>query len=631
MSRRKINGYHLGRACYNGSMSKILIIGNVLKDVYLKLDQRQNDFEVDENGINWLDLCFNGASHHFFHRTSVYGGAAVSLSVLSRLGIDAKILGSRTEFKDGDILWQDEPGDYRYILCHDGGITYFVPSSRKMTDWEMPSGTPEWILVDRSTIISARLVDEIKNFMKFSPTTKLAVHVEKRLSPAGQKLAEMADILFVESEPPVHNEEKIVDKIEIDRPNTQLVCHISPRKITLGDAEESWQLSRTDMMTHLTVYSTIVATVLGVISVGGTAADAVLWARLNAERSTLESSLSARKLQELAKEETEKRASVKLVAKSLMSLRHGVLAADESEQTLTERLINFGIPATAKTRQTYRELLLTTPELRDYASGVILTPETGLAKVDRRENYVEFLTGRGIIVGVKAETGQRKLDGSDETVTLGIDDLVGRLKQYYEDGFRFAKWRAVFKIGKDQPGYMAIQQNVELIATFARECQLAGLVPVIESQVEYAGDYSIERSIEVTDRVLMNIFEKLERRRVDLASCIIKTNMVTSGKNAVAKATPKEVGMATAAVLKHAIPKYVGGILLLSGGQDAKTAAQNLAAICQNGPFPWPVSFAFGRALQDPVMATWKGDADNVKAAQAALRRHLQDNAEAIK
>lgn len=617
--------------CYNVFMSKVLIIGNVLKDVYLKLDQRQNEFEKDENGIDWLDLRFNGASHHFFHRTSVYGGAAVSLSVLSRLGIDAKILGSRTEFKDGEITWQDEPGDYRYILCHDGGITYFVPSSRKTTDWEMPSGTPEWILVDRSTAISARLVDGIKNFMKFSPTTKLAVHVEKHLSPVGQKLAGMADILFVENEPPVHDEEKIVDKIEVDKPNSQLVCHISPRKITLGDAEESWQLNRTDMLTHLTVYSTIVATVLGVISVGGTAADAVLWARLNAERSTLESSLSARKLQELAKAESDKRANVKLMAKSLMAARHGVFAVDQSERTLTERLINFSIPATAKTRQAYRDLLLTTPELRDYVSGVILTPEVGLAKVDRRENYVSYLTGRGLIVGVKAETGQAKLDGADEMVTLGLEDLAARLKQYYDDGFRFAKWRAVFGIGKNRPGYIAIRQNVEQIAFFARESQLAGMVPVIESQVEYAGDYTIEQSIEVTDRILVTLFEKLEQKRVDLSSCILKTNMVTSGKDAIAKATPKEVGLATAAVLRHAVPKYLAGVLLLSGGQDAKTATQNLTAIYQNGPFPWPVSFAFGQALQDSVMATWKGDAKNLKAAQAALRRHLQDNTEAIR
>lgn len=193
-------------------MSKILIIGNVLKDVYIKLDERQNDFEVDEHGISWLELGFNGAAHSFFKRTSVFGGAAVSLSTLHNLGVDAAILNSKTEMKSGDITWSDDPADYRYIFSHKGGITYFVPSGRKATDWAMPKGTPEWILIDRSTNVSERLVDELKNFLKFSSGTKLAVHVAKQQTPVSQRLAEMADILFVEDEPPVHVEEKLSTK-----------------------------------------------------------------------------------------------------------------------------------------------------------------------------------------------------------------------------------------------------------------------------------------------------------------------------------------------------------------------------------------------------------------------------------
>lgn len=159
-------------------MSKILIIGNVLKDVYLRLDERQSDFEKDEAGINWLELAFNGSAHSFVRRTSVYGGAAVSLSVLNQLGIDAGILNSKTEMKAGELLWSDDPSDYRYILSYGGGITYFVPKERKATDWTMPAGTPEWILIDRSTNVSERLIDELKNFLKFSHGTKLAVHIE---------------------------------------------------------------------------------------------------------------------------------------------------------------------------------------------------------------------------------------------------------------------------------------------------------------------------------------------------------------------------------------------------------------------------------------------------------------------
>lgn len=617
-------------------MSKILIIGNVLKDVYLKLDDRQNDFETDVNGIDWMNLGFNGEAHSFFRRTSVYGGAAVSLSVLDRLGVEATILNSKTEVRDGEIAWADEAADYRYIFTHNGEITYFVPSSRKATDWAMPSttsrqGAAEWILVDRSANVSARLVDELKNYLKFAPATKLAVHAEKHTTPAGKVLAEMADVLFLESEPPVHTNEKIVDKIEVDKPNTQLVCHISPRRIALGEAEESWSLSRTDMMTHLTVYSTIVATVLGVISAGGSAADAVLWARLNAEHATLEGSLSMRKLKELAKEEAEKRANTKLIAQSLMTPRKGILAADESANTLTERLVSFGIAANDARRQDYRELLLTTPELRDYASGVILSDETAHAETARGQNFVEYLTNKGIIPGIKVDQGLAKLALTGEDWTLGLDGLTERLRTYYDMGFRFAKWRAKFVIERDKPTFIAVEKNAELLASFARECQSVGLVPVVESDIVRDGDYAIEKNIEVTDRVLAAIFEKLAERGVDLAGCLLKTNMVIAGKQAVIQATPGEVGMATAAVLKHVVPKYLAGVLLLSGGQEATTATKNLAAVRQNGPFPWPVTFAFARALQDSVMATWKGKPENVKAAQAALRRRLQENAEAVR
>ena len=229
--------------------------------------------------------------------------------------MDAAILNSKSETKAGEISWSNDPADYRYIFSHKGGITYFVPSERKTTDWTMPKGTPEWILIDRSTNVSDRLVDELKNFLKFSGGTKLAVHIAKQHTPVDQKLAQLADILFVEDEPPVHVEEKIVDKVELDKPNTQLVCHISPRKITLGEAEESWSLDRADMMTHLTVYSTIVATVLGVVTAGGSPADAVLWAKINAEQASLDGTLSAEKLQELAKKELEKRANLKLITR----------------------------------------------------------------------------------------------------------------------------------------------------------------------------------------------------------------------------------------------------------------------------------------------------------------------------
>lgn len=610
-------------------MSKILIIGNVLKDIYIKLDDRKNDFETDERGIDWLNLGFNGEAHNFFRRTSVYGGAAVSLSVLNRLGLNAELLNSRTEIHDGEITWLDEPDNYRYIYCHKDEITYFVPSNRKITDWSMPSGTPEWILIDRSTTPSEKLVDELKNFLKFSPTTKVAVHAEKHTTPAGQLLKDMADVLFVEDEPPVHPPIEIVDKVEVDHPSKQLVCHISPRKIVFSDAEESWSFNKTDMMTHLTVYSTIVATILGVISVGGSPADAILWAKLNAEQATIAGSLSAKKLQELARAEQEKRNNLQFVTHMLMNSKKGILAMDESDHKLTARLAKAGIGGTASKRQAYRELILTTPDLEKYVSGIIFSENSANQKYQRQHMY-EYITNRGIIPGIKADQGLADLVETGEPYTTGSDTLFDRMRDAFAKGFRFAKWRAEFHIAKDQPSFIAVEKNAELLANFAKECQLAGIVPVIESDLLIAGTYSIEECAATTDRILITIFEKLAQRRIDLSGCILKTNMITAGDKCVQSATPDAVGMATSAIMRHAVPKYLGGILFLSGGQDSKLATKNLTAICQNAPFPWPISFAFGRALQEPAILTWKGDKVNLRAAQAALKRHLEANVDAL-
>ncbi len=611
-------------------MSKILIIGNVLKDVYIKLDERQNDFEVDEHGIGWLELGFNGAAHSFFKRTSVFGGAAVSLSTLHNLGVDAAILNSKTEMKSGDITWSDDPADYRYIFSHKGGITYFVPSGRKATDWAMPKGTPEWILIDRSTNVSERLVDELKNFLKFSNGTKLAVHVAKQQTPTDQRLAKMADILFVEDEPPVHVEEKIVDKIELDQPHTQLVCHISPRKIVFGEAEESWNLDRADMMTHLTVYSTIVATILGVVTAGGGPADALLWAKINAEQASLEGSLSAEKLQELAKAELEKRANLRLITRSLMTSGKGIMALDESSKSLAKRLEKFQITNNVHHRREFYQIMVTSPGVREAISGVILSDENREQKLPNGRSLLEYVTDLGIIPGIKADLGLMPLRGSDETHTLGKDSLAERLRDYYSMGFRFAKWRAAFRIAKDEPGFIAVQTNADELANFAKECQLAGLVPVVEADILSDGDYSVEQSAEATAKILTTVFEKLEQRHIDFAGCLLKCSMINSGCAAEIKAEPNEVGMATAAILRHVVPKFLAGVLLLSGGAEPKTATRNLTAVMQNSPFPWPVTYAFSRALEEPVLATWKGETENIKAAQAALGRHLAANTDAL-
>lgn len=589
-------------------MSKILIIGNVLKDVYLKLDGGRSTFESDENGINWLELGFNGESHNYTHRTSVYGGAAVSLAVLSKLGIEASVLGSKAEVRDGEVSWSGDPVDYRYIFCYKNGITYFTPNERKATEFRIPAqatGRPEWILVDRSANITQKLVDEVKNYRKFSPSTKIAVHAEKHPTPAGRVLTEMADLLFIEDEPPVHKEEKIVDIIEVDKPNTQLKCHISPRKLSLADAEEFWSLDKTDMMTHLTVYSTIVATIMGIIAADGTPEDALLWARINAERATLDGPLSAEKLQEYAKLDLEKRDSVQLIAKSMMVGNKGVMALDESASKLARRLQQHNIKSGHREQKEFYSLMVTTPELGNYLNGVILSREVGRWQVNERQSLLNYLVGRGVVPGVKVNQPEHVFE---------------ELRSSYDQGYRFAKRHVVF----DGEDFLADMAKAEDLADFAKKCNQVGLVAMVEAEIALGKD--ITKNAEITSRTMSTLFEKMAERHVDLGGVLLKTNMVT-GEDLQNKA---EISMATAAILRYAVPKYVAGVLFMSGGQESKIATANLAAICQNSPFPWPISFAFSRALEMPVIATWKGDAHNIKAAQAALLRHLQANCDAL-
>lgn len=610
--------------CYNKNMSKILIIGNILKDVYIRLDERDGGFECDSQGTTWLDLAFDTSEHHFFRRASVYGGAAVSLGVLSKLGIEAKILGSQTEFKNGELSRADAPDDYRYILCHKDEITYFVPSERKITAWSTPpSDTPEWVFVDRSANISDKLVEEVANFLKFARNTKLAVHISKIKSPAEQRLVNLADLVFKEEltkDTPKFYAKKAEEKAKTG----QVVCYITENRIKFDKEEVVWSRSRTDMITHLTVYSTIATTVLGVIAAGGAPADAILWAKINAEQATLEGSLSGNRMEELANVEREKRKNLRLIADSLMSHGEGVLALDESAKSIERKFAKNQIKNSSTTRRDYRLLFCSTPELDKYISGVILSEETIEQKATSASNFVQYLTGRRVIPGIKVDKGMTKLPNSDEDYTLGLERLDERLRKYYEKGLRFAKWRALFEIGKDKPGIIAIDKNCEALAEFAKECQLAGLVPVVEAEVSRAGGHRIEECLSVTHKVLVKLFEELEKRNVDLSGCILKTNMVTAGIGVDFAATPDEVGMATVAVLQNAVPRNLAGILLLSGGQTTEEAFRNLRAIIERGPFAWPVSFAFARAFQDPVIKIWQGDNEKKQLAQEAFVRRLE-------
>jgi fructose-bisphosphate aldolase class I len=610
-------------------MSKILIVGNVTKDVYLRLDNRQNNFETDQNDIKWLDLAFDGSTHKYYNRVSIYGGASISLEVMKRFGIDAKIAGTDADFVDGQFVAKDAETVYRYILCQDRHVSYLSPSSYKQTEWRIPEEDGEWLYIDRSANLSPEVTDEILLYLDAHRTVKFALFVGKYSNVNAmhmRKLIDRADL--------------VISDMKLNY-NVENLVMITPHHIEYANARVRWQLEdRVDLMTHLSSHLTIGASVLGAIILGKSANETLLLASANIERSILSASSNLSTLEEeitddyyriekhIPKEKLMN--EVETNAKKLVATGKGILAADESGGSIHRKFETMNIPDDEQHRRDYRNIFFTTPELEKYVNGVILFDETARQQSDDGRDFVTYLSSKGIIPGIKVDQGLEAFEGSDEKWTKGLDGLPTRLTEYYQMGARFAKWRAAFEITDHSPSDMAISKNAEILAEYALDCQNAGIVPIVEPEVVYDGDYPIEKNIECTSKILDALFEELKNKDVNLRGCILKVNMVLAGKRYHTQSTPAEVGKATADVLKTHVPAELAGVVFLSGGQSVTQATENLQEITNNGPFPWPVTFSYARALQDPALNAWKGDNANADAARAGFHERLVANCEAL-
>jgi fructose-bisphosphate aldolase class I len=318
------------------------------------------------------------------------------------------------------------------------------------------------------------------------------------------------------------------------------------------------------------------------------------------------------------------------VAARMVAPGRGILAADESIRTMSSRLEAAGVPASETTRRDYRELLISTEGLSEGVSGVILADETLRQSTRAGQPIPELLHERGILPGIKVDTGAHPLAGADgETVTEGLDGLRARLAEYGPMGAAFAKWRAVITIAEDTPSRRAITANAHALARYARLCQEQGIVPIVEPEVMMTGAHSLTRTALVTSSVLREVFAQLELAEVDLAGIVLKPNMVVPGKDHARPASPEEVAEATVTTLRCWVPEAVPGVAFLSGGQSPQAATANLAAM-QALDTPWPLTFSFGRALVDPALKTWRGEEDAWKAGQDALADRVRRNVGAV-
>ncbi len=316
------------------------------------------------------------------------------------------------------------------------------------------------------------------------------------------------------------------------------------------------------------------------------------------------------------------------IARSLFAEGKGLLAADESVHTATTRLAEYGVPAGAEMRRQYRDLFIGADDIGMYLSGVILFSESLIEKGNDKKLFPKSLASRGIAPGVKVDLGTEPFPESpNELITNGLIGLPERLVEYKKQGAIFTKWRAVFRIDGDTlPSSQAIHENAKRLASYAKEAQTAGLVPIIEPEVLMEGTHSRTRARTVIEETLNTVFSVLEEHSVDRAGIILKTSMALSGSGSRKKDTPEEVADDTISALMKSVPRQIAGIVFLSGGQTPNQATENLAALISRAKevnAPWPITFSYARALQEEALALWKGKEENVPAAREAFLSRL--------
>ena len=318
------------------------------------------------------------------------------------------------------------------------------------------------------------------------------------------------------------------------------------------------------------------------------------------------------------------------VAQSMVAKGKGILAADESMGTIKRRFDSIKIETNDNNRRAYRDLLFTTKGIEEAISGVILFDETIRTAALDGTPFPQLLSKKGIMPGIKVDKGPVDIPGfSGEVVTEGLDGLRARVKEYKELGAKFAKWRAVITIGDGIPTYTCLEANAHALARYAALCQEGGIVPIVEPEVLLDGSHTIERCQEVTEQTLKITFTELFLQRVHLEGMILKPSMVVSGKENPRQAGVEEVAQRTLQCLKRTVPAAVPGIAFLSGGQSAESATEHLNAMNAMGSHPWQVSFSYARALQDPALKAWKGEAANVSAAQKIFDHRAKCNSAA--
>lgn len=325
--------------------------------------------------------------------------------------------------------------------------------------------------------------------------------------------------------------------------------------------------------------------------------------------------------------------SLQKTAQQMVQKGKGILAADESTSTCKKRFDSIKVECTAETRNAYRDMLFTAKGIEKYISGVIMYDETlRQSTLKDKKPFPKYLSGLGIVPGIKVDTGAKALANSpEEKITEGLDGLRERLIEYKALGARFAKWRAVITIGDQIPTHYCITTNAHALARYAALCQEQEIVPIVEPEILMDGTHTVDQSYELTLETLYTVFHELAHQGIQLDGMVLKPNMVLSGYDSKKQASVEEVAELTVGCFLNTVPAAVPGIAFLSGGQSDELATAHLNAMNKLGSIPWNLTFSYGRALQAPALKAWTGKAKNVPAAQAAFIKRAKLNSLATK
>jgi fructose-bisphosphate aldolase class I len=305
----------------------------------------------------------------------------------------------------------------------------------------------------------------------------------------------------------------------------------------------------------------------------------------------------------------------------------GILAADESNPTCGKRFDSIGVESTEDNRRDYREMLFRSRGMKGNIGGVILFDETIRQSAEDGTLLRDIINDQGALPGIKVDKGLQPIeDCPGETVTVGLEGLDERLKEYVSMGAKFTKWRAVINIGNGMPTDKAIDANMKALADYAKCAQDNGMVPIVEPEVLMEGSHSIDECQEATNRSLKSLFDHLEKNNVNIKGTLLKPNMVTSGKDCTEQASIDEVAKKTLDSLISNVPSELPGITFLSGGQSDVLATAHLDAMNKIGGFSWKLSFSYGRALQAPALKAWGGKPENIFISQDELSHRAEMN-----